>query len=102
MCIKGGTKMNNSRILYDQVLTLAGQLKTSAQNMESVLNEVKTLLNRVGSDAWSGNSANIAKERFDALVAKFPEFYNVTGQCYEHLTSVVEGYKNMDNMISKM
>lgn len=93
--------MNYSKISYEQILSLAGQLKTNAQNMEQLLNEVKMLLNQIGnSNAWTGTSAMAAKTRFDALSAKFPEFYNATSKCHTHLISVVENYKNVDASVS--
>ena len=93
--------MNYSKISYEQVLSLAEQLKTASVNMESVLTEITTLLNRVGnSDAWNGTSAAAAKMKFDTLAAKLPEFYNATRNCHTHLVSVVENYKNVDASIS--
>ena len=69
--------------------------------MEQLLNDVSMLINRVGnSDAWTGTAAANAKAKFDSLVAKMPEFYDATNQCYTHLVSVVENYKSVDNSIA--
>ncbi len=93
--------MNYSRISYEQIVSLANQLKNSAQNMQQLLSEVSVLLNKIGStDVWSGTSAMAAKGRFDMLVQKFPEFYDATSKCHTHLISVVENYKNVDASIS--
>ena len=93
--------MNQEKISYEQILSIAEQMKQKATSMEQVLSEVKNLFNRIGNDGvWSGTSAQTAKEKFDRLSAKFPEFYNATNMCYSHLTSVVENYKSVDSKIS--
>lgn len=93
--------MNYSKISYEQVVSLAEQLQTSAQNMESILDEVSVLFNKIGSgDVWGGTSAQVSKAKFDTLKAKFPEFYNATRSCHAHLVSVVENYKSVDASIS--
>ena len=93
--------MNQEKISYEQLLSLADEMKRSANNMEQVLSEVRTLFSRVGTgDVWSGTSAAAAKEQFDRLSAKFPEFYQATNTCYTHLTQVVENYKNVDRIVS--
>ena len=93
--------MNYSKISYEQLMSLAEQLRGASQNMESILNEVKVLFNRIGgSDVWSGTAASAARASFDQLAAKFPEFYSATSKCHTHLTSVVENYKRVDASIS--
>lgn len=93
--------MNQEKINYEQVLSIAEQMKKSATNMEQILNEVKALFNNVGSEGvWAGSAATMAKQKFDQLSAKFPEFYNATSSCYTHLASVVENYKSVDTNVS--
>ena len=94
--------MNQEKLNYEQILSLADQIKKTSSNMEQILNEVNTLFNRIGSeDTWAGTAAASAKEQFNRLSAKFPEFYNATNMCYSHLVSVVENYKNVDTTISQ-
>ncbi len=93
--------MNYSKISYEQIASLAEQLKTASQNMETILNEVTVLFNQIGdSGVWSGNAAQVSKAQFDALKSKFPEFYEATNKCHSHLMSVVENYKNVDASVA--
>lgn len=93
--------MNYSKISYEQTASLAEQLQTASQNMESILNEVGALLNQIGdSGVWDGTAAQSSKTQFDALKAKFPEFYEATRKCHSHLISVVENYKNVDASVT--
>ena len=89
--------MDFSRLSYEQVLSLADQLNSTSQNMETLLNEIKTLFNKVGSDdVWSGTAAAETRQVFDELSAKFPEFNQSVNDCYKYLLQVVENYKSVD------
>lgn len=86
-----------SKLSYSQIQALAEQLHSSSMNMESVLNEIKMLFDKIGTeDVWSGTAASSTKEEFDTLSAKFPEFYQAIEDCYKYLLSVVETYKSVD------
>ena len=88
--------MNNTKISYEQLISLAEQLKTSSQNMESILNEIKILFNRIGNpDVWAGASAEAAKAKFNMLSSKFPEFYNATRKCHTHFKLPRKDYNNV-------
>ncbi len=88
------------KINYEQVEALANKMKNTAGSMEQVLSEVTALFNQIGNgDVWSGTAASYAKEKFDQLSSKFPNFYNATNECYNHLMSVVENYKSVDNNV---
>lgn len=92
--------MEFSKLSYNQVESLAEQLNTSAGQMESLLNEIKVLFERIGTeDTWSGTAASTTKEEFDALSAKFPEFNQAITDCYKYLMSVVANYKAVDQAV---
>lgn len=93
--------MDFSKLSYTQVLGIADQLKSSSAEMETLLSEIKSLLNRVGNDdTWSGTAAANTKETFDTLSAKFPEFSTAINDCYKYLMSVVANYKSVDDMVT--
>ena len=93
--------MEFSKLSYSQVQALADQLNNSSASMETILNEIKTLFERIGNDdVWSGTAASNTKETFDALSSKFPEFHTSIQECYKYLISVVENYKSVDAVIN--
>jgi type VII secretion effector (TIGR04197 family) len=93
--------MNFSKLSYAQINSLAEQLKSSSTQMESLLNEIKTLFDKVGNDdVWSGTAASSTKENFDTLSAKFPEFSTAINDCYKYLISVVANYQAVDQSVS--
>ena len=93
--------MDFSKLSYTQVSSLAEQLKSSSSEMETLLSEIKALLDKVGNDdTWSGTAASNTKETFDTLSAKFPEFSTAINDCYKYLMSVVANYKAVDDMVT--
>lgn len=92
--------MDFSKLSYSQVESLAEQLSTASNDMESILTEIKNLFNKIGTeDVWSGTAASETKAQFDELSAKFPEFQQAIVDCYKYLMSVVENYKSVDSMV---
>ena len=93
--------MDFSKLSYSQIQALADQLNSSSMQMESLLNEIKALFGKIGSDdVWSGTAASSTKETFDQLSAKFPEFSQAINDCYKYLMQVVENYKSVDAMVT--
>ena len=93
--------MDFSKLSYSQVQSLADQLNSASREMETLLEEIKTLFNKVGTeDVWSGTAANTTKETFDTLSAKFPEFSQAVEDCHRYLLNVVENYKAVDAIVT--
>lgn len=93
--------MDFSKLSYSQVQSLADQLNSASREMETLLEEIKTLFNKVGTeDVWSGTAANTTKETFDTLSAKFPEFSQAVEECHKYLLNVVENYKAVDAIVT--
>lgn len=92
--------MDFSKLSYGQINSIAEQLSSSASQMEAILEEIKALFNKIGTDeVWSGTAASSAKERFDKLSAKFPEFSQAVEDCHKYLLQVVENYKSVDTSV---
>ncbi len=86
-----------SGLSYGEIENIATQLDSKATSMETILNAVSTELNKVGNEGtWSGTAAATAKQEFDALKAKFPEFKEAITTCAKYLKQTVERYKAVD------
>lgn len=91
---------SGSTLTYAQIDAISTNLKTYSTDMEAVLNEIKVLFSKVGTDAvWSGTAAQSAKEEFDRLSAKFPEFVSAVNRSSEHLKTVVSNYQAVDQQL---
>lgn len=92
--------MDFSKLSYSQIRSASAELNTSANEMNSLLEEVKKLFAKIGQDGtWSGTAASTSKETFDALSVKFPEFYQAVSDCSKYLDSVVANYEAVDSAI---
>ena len=93
--------MNFEKISYEQLESLAGELNTASQRMQDTLDTVSQLLSQIGTtEVWQGTTAEQVRQKFDQLVAKFPEFVNATGKCSTHIISVVENYRSTDTSVA--
>ncbi len=92
---------SGSTLTYAQIDSISTNLKSYSSNMEALLNEIKGLFAKVGTDAvWSGTAAQTAKEEFDRLSAKFPEFSQAISDCSNYLNTVVANYQAVDRQVS--
>ena len=90
-----------SKLSYGQVQSMAEQLHSAAGQMDTLLNEIKGLFDKVGTDdVWSGTAASQTKERFDSLSGKFSEFNQAIDDCHKYLLNVVESYKAVDAAVN--
>lgn len=92
--------MDFSKLSYSQVRQASSELNAASSNMKDILDEIQKLFGNVGDEnVWSGTAASSAKESFDALSAKFPEFYEAVSDCSKYLDQVVSNYENVDRVI---
>ncbi len=93
--------MNFSKLSYGQIQNISSQLKSDADSMQKILEEVKNQFAKIGDgETWSGTAAASAKGSFDTLSAKFPDFYNAINDCSTYLVSVVENYQSVDAAVT--
>ncbi len=89
--------MDHSKISYEQVRATADQLKNYASQMETLLNEAKTLLAKVGdAGTWAGTAAASVKDSFDKLSVRFPEFSAAVNDENIYLNKVVQNFETAD------
>lgn len=92
--------MDFSKLSYGQIRQASSELNAASSNMKDILDEIQKLFGNVGDEnVWSGTAASSAKESFDALSAKFPEFYEAVSDCSKYLDQVVSNYENVDRVI---
>ena len=90
-----------SSLSYERLNQHAAELDSASKDMDRILNEVRGLLARVGSeDMWAGTAAMKTKEAFEQLAAKFPQFVQSVRECQEQLKNVVTNFQEVDNMAS--
>lgn len=92
--------MDFSKLSYAEVTAASNELNSAANDMNALLDEIKMLFSKIGEgNVWSGTAASNAKELFDTLSAKFPEFYQAVSDCSKYLNFVVANYQAVDSAI---
>ncbi len=90
-----------SGLSYEQITSIADQLNSKAQQMQSLLSQIEVELKKVGDDGtWSGTAASAAYEEFNRLIVKFPEFSQSITDCSTHLKQVVANFQAADAKLS--
>ena len=90
-----------NKLSYNQMQSISERLSAYSKTMESTLNEVKSLFDKIGSEGvWSGTAAASKKEEFDALSTRFPEFSAAILDCKNYLDNVLATYQAADQAIS--
>lgn len=70
--------------------SLALSLKSISSKVENILDVIKEEdYVKIGSDGdiWNGEAANMARETFDELLARFPEFMEIIDNYADYLTN---------------
>lgn len=89
-----------SSLTYGQIQAISTNLQSYSTQMQSILEEVKMLFSKIGTDdVWSGTAAGSTKAEFDRLSAKFPEFYQAVETCCKYLNNVVANYQAVDQQV---
>ncbi len=93
--------LGGSKLTYEQIMSLAEQLKSAANQMDALLNnDIQSLFRLIGTEEiWAGVSASHTREQFDTLSAKFPQFVQAIDDCHRYLMKVVENYRSVDQSV---
>lgn len=94
--------MNDIKLTYDELESIANELKNSSTAMEEILRDITNEFEKIGNDdTWSGTAANETKITFNELSRKFPEFSKAVEDCYKYLTQIViPNYQAVDAAIT--
>lgn len=85
---------------YEEINSISSQLRSKATSMETLLNNVKTELNKVGDGGvWSGSAASAARQEFNSLASKFSDFKKSVDNCASYLATTAEHYQHLDKMV---
>ena len=85
---------------YEQAHGKADMLRTSANKLDDILNNVKAIMRNVGNDdTWSSAAATEVIETFNRFSAKFPSFIQKVREFATALDNSVETFETGDSQI---
>lgn len=89
---------------YAVVDECAEKLSNEADRMEQLLEEIKSLINRIGDNGdgtWEGDAANEVKAKFDAWTSRFENFVASMRDCSAHVKQVSAEFKEADAKLNQ-
>ena len=95
--------MNTEQISYEQMRDKGAALRTSANNLQSILEQLKVVVGRIGSeDTWKSKAATDFVNKFNNLSAKFPDFIAKVNDCAAFIDSSVNAYETSDQKLGNI
>ncbi len=92
--------MNQEKISYEQMRDKAASLRTSANNLQAIFDQVKVEIGKIGvEDTWKSNAATEFVNKFNTLSAKFPDFITKVNDCATFIDNTVNAYETSDQKI---
>lgn len=92
--------MNGSNLTYAQIKTISQNLQNYSKDMQTVLDDITSLVNKIGNeDVWGGTAAEDSRSKFNTLQVKFADFYKAVTDEAAHLNTVVENYQKADSQL---
>ena len=89
--------MNNS-ISVNQVRNAATTIKKHANNLNSILSDVKKQMNTI-SNSWKSSAQEQYTKNFNSLSKNFGEFYKAVNDFGDTLNKVAENYEKFDKNV---
>ena len=98
--------MNNGLSAQDYVKVeqAAADLEKEAQQMEQLFSEIKTEINKIGTDGdgtWRGDAADQVKAKFLAWSNTFASFVETMRSCSTHVRNTAANYRRADQLINQ-
>ena len=94
--------MNQEKISYEQMRDKAGSLRSSANKLQAVFDQVKVEIGKLGTeDTWKSAAATEFIEKFNTLAAKFPDFITKVNDCATFIDNTVNAYETSDQKIGQ-
>lgn len=91
----------NERIEYAGVSSAGDVIKSSADKVNQILEDIRNKTNEIATtDTWNSNAAAEFKTKFENAASKFEDFYALLTKYSTFLTNVTETYKTTDASVS--
>ena len=93
--------MREFDISYDEVESIAKELRSKADKMQSILEEVTAKVNNVQNNAWQSETAQMYITEYNTLKGKYASFYDKVKTCADFLDNAVRSGREIDLGVQK-
>ena len=88
--------MKEFDISYDEVESIARELRAKADKMQSILEDVTVKINEVHNEAWHSSAAEVHLNEYNTIKNKYASFYDKVNACADFLDSAVKAGREVD------
>ena len=88
--------MKEFDISYDEVESIARELRAKADKMQAILDDVTVKINEVHSEAWHSSAAEAHLNEYNTIKNKYVNFYEKVNACADFLDAAVKAGREVD------
>ena len=85
---------------YEGARNSADQVKTTAENIMSIFDNIDQVMNTLYNDAWQSQGAEGAKSRYQQIRKNYETFYNNVVAMKSHIYAVTASNEAQDAAVS--
>lgn len=85
---------------YEGARSSADQVKTNADNIMGIFNNIDQVMNTLYNDAWQSQGAEGARGRYQEIRKNYEVFYNNVVAMKEHIYAVTAANEAQDAAVS--
>ena len=91
--------MKEFDISYDEVESIAKELRAKADKMQAILDDVTAKVNEVHNEAWHSSAAETHLNEYNILKSKYASFYEKVKACADFLDNAVKTGREIDSSV---
>lgn len=91
--------MSEFNITFEEVERIAKDLRSRADKIQAILDDVTSKINSVHNDAWQSSAAETHLNEYNVLKAKYASFYEKVIDCAGFLEDAAKAGRETDTGI---
>ena len=88
--------MREFDISFDEVEKIASDLRSRAEKMKAILDDITLKVNEVHSEAWHSSAAEVHLSEYNVLKGKYASFYEKVNSCADFLDKAVTAGRELE------
>ena len=92
--------MKEFDISYEEVEKIASDLRSRADKMQAILDDITLKVNEVHSEAWHSSAAEVHLNEYNSLKSKYAVFYDKVISCADFLDKAVTAGREIESGIA--
>ncbi len=86
---------------YGQSRNLASNIKTNAENIMGIFENIDNTMRSLYGESWQSSGADTSSERYKELRKSYEVFYQNVLNMYDHINNVTASNESSDSQVSQ-